>query len=449
MPSRASSRFRIGIMLVMLSLAFSATTAYGEKEYLINSNYLVPILVNGVEAHPPVKARSGDTVCVKELVVYIHQSKRLVFRGWSDGVLDQCRTVEGNLTAFYDMEVLLQIYSELKTLRRSGWVRSGTLVDLSYPEYIYEDWNTRYVFESWSGGEKPFQPNNTIYVTEPTRLEVKYVKEYYIDAFGEKINGTGWYREGETVVLAAPQTMFISDNERLVFNRWESIGSSPIIISNPTSPIIMFHAKGPYVLKSLYERQYRVEVRSPRGVLYKGWVKDGETLRISTDPVINLEEGVRLRFVDWSSSDLPPVPDITIQVHHPLNISANYVRQYYLTVESQYGAGGSGWYDEGSTAVVRVNPQPPTNVLINRKFIGFSGDCGEDCQTSNHVLLVKMDSPKTVRAIYATEPNILTIAIITSIGGALVAVYAFTSKRRPELEEGRVEEGLKTEAKKH
>ncbi|MCS7125529.1 MAG: hypothetical protein NZ929_01255 [Aigarchaeota archaeon] len=443
MLSRAQSTIII-IVSTILILTISINTVYSEKEYVINTNYPVPLVINGIEVQPPVKAYTGDIICVKELIVYLHQSKRLVFREWSDGVLDQCRVVEGNLTALYDVEVLLQVYAELKSLRKSEWVKAGTLVNLDYPEYIYEDENTRYAFESWSSGEKPFQPNNTIYISDPIRLEVKYVKQYFINAIGTNINGTGWYREGETVILAAPPEIYDSSKvERLIFTKWESIGSSPVIISNPTSPIIMFQAKGPHTLRAVYETQYKIEIKGPRGVIYKGWVRDGETLKISVDPIINLEEGVRLRFVDWGLSDLPRIPDVTIQVHQPLNITANYVKQYYLTVESQYGAGGSGWYDEGSIAIVRVNPQPPSNVLINRRFIGFSGDCEEQCQTEGHVLQVKMDSPKTIRGIYTVEPNILSIGIITGIGGALVAVYAFTSKRRREILEERVEEKIK------
>lgn len=438
------------ILIVITLLALSINSAYTSREYIINSNYMVPLIVNGVEVQPPAKASHGDIACIKEYILYIQQSKRIVFREWSDGSKDQCRTVEGNLTAIYDMEVLLQVYTEPKPLRKSEWVKAGTLVKLYYPEIFYEDGSVRYVFESWSSGETPFQANNTIYISEPTRLEARYIKEYLITAIGEvKINGTGWYREGETAVLATPSVIYNSQqDERLIFTGWESIGPTPVVISNPSSPITVISVKGPYILKANYEKQYRVEVVGPRGVIFRGWVKDGETIKIQADQTINLQEGVRLRFTGWSLPDLPSVPEIILEVRRPYNITANYVKQYYLGVESQYGASGAGWYDEGSIATVRANPQPPSNILITRKLIGYSGDCEIDCQTSNGAITLKMDSPKTVRTIYVTEPNFLTIGIITGIGGALVAVYALTGRKKPEIEaEERLEERLKKPVK--
>ncbi|MEM2654112.1 MAG: hypothetical protein QXV59_07380 [Nitrososphaerota archaeon] len=437
------------LIISIIFLAYIISIGYTVSQYTIDSNYIVPLTVNGVEVQPPVKVSEGDTICVKETIVYLLQNKRLIFRGWNDGVRDQCRVVKGNHTALYDLEVLLQIYAEPKALRKSEWVKAGTLVKLDYPEIYHEDRSVRYVFEMWSGGETPFQPNNVIFVSEPARLEARYVKEYFVEAVGlVKINGTGWYRDGEVAIIATKPVIYLSDEERLVFTGWESIGAVPVIISNPQNSIIVINVKGPYILRANYERQYRVEVTSPKGVLFKGWVKDGETIRIQADPIIQLLEDTRLRFVEWSLTDLPKVPDVTLQVHKPYNFTAIYVRQYYLSVDSQYGAAGEGWYDEGTFAVVRANPQPPSNVMINRKLVGYSGDCGYDCQHDNGVAMVKVDSPKSIRAIYTTEPNLLTIGIITGIGGALVAVYALTGKKKPEEAKLKLEEALERETKK-
>lgn len=438
------------VSIIFISLiAYNIDIAHSTTEYLINSNYIVPITINGLEAQSPVKALEGDTVCVRDMTIYLQQNKKIVFREWNDGVRDQCRIVRGNLTALYDLEVLLQVYTEPKALRKSEWVKSGSLVKLDYPEIYYEDGSIRYVFESWNGGENPFQSNNMIYVSEPTRLEVRYVREYFITAIGEaKINGTGWYRDGEIAVIATQPEIYLSDNERLIFTGWESVGPVPVIISNPQNPTTIINVKGPYILRANYEKQYRVEVTSPKGVLFKGWVRDGETIRIQADPTIQLQEDTRLRFVGWSLDDMPKIPDITLQVHQPYNFTAIYIKQYYLAVDSQYGAAGAGWYDEGAIAVVRANPQPPSNVLINRRLVGYSGDCENDCQTSNGVVTVKMDTPKKIRTIYVTEPNLLTIGIITGIGGALVAVYALTGRKKPGEVEVKLEEAIKTKSEK-
>ncbi|MEM2818649.1 MAG: hypothetical protein QXK19_02850, partial [Nitrososphaerota archaeon] len=115
------------LIISIIFLAYIISIGYTVSQYTIDSNYIVPLTVNGVEVQPPVKVSEGDTICVKETIVYLLQNKRLIFRGWNDGVRDQCRVVKGNHTALYDLEVLLQIYAEPKALRKSEWVKAGTL----------------------------------------------------------------------------------------------------------------------------------------------------------------------------------------------------------------------------------------------------------------------------------------------------------------------------------
>jgi hypothetical protein len=108
----------------------------------------------------------------------------------------------------------------------------------------------------------------------------------------------------------------------------------------------------------------------------------------------------------------------TIIVESPLNITGNYVTQYYLTVTSGYDTpSGQGWYDDGSTAYATLangdvsglvspfageNEMPPEFIMhkIRHVFTGWSEDASGTGLTSD---AITMNRPKTAAANWKTE----------------------------------------------
>ena len=413
-------------LLLILSLALLASPAEGGALYSVSANYPVRVLVNGAERGLPTYVAPGDLVCAPE-VAYLDEGVRIVFRGWEGLGRDPCVRAYGNLTAAYAKEYLVHIYSEPPALRRSMWVAEGTLLSLEYPEIFNESGDVRWVFQHWSGGETPFQPSNRIYVARPVRLEAHYVREFRVTALathGVRVNGSGWYREGALAVVAAPREVYLSGETRLVLAEWVTAGSVPAIVTPQASPgVAVLEVRGPHVVMAIYRAEHLVTAKGPQGVMFSGWVGEGEELKLTAPEYIELGQGVRLRFAGWSGAEGAGSRELSIRVSAPLKMEATYVMQYLLSVSSPVGAGGAGWYDEGSTAMVTVPESPSTNVFVKRRLSGFSGDCGE-CRHNGGRMELVMDRPRSIAAVYTYEPDLVNLGILAGTVAAGVALYA-------------------------
>jgi hypothetical protein len=117
-----------------------------------------------------------------------------------------------------------------------------------------------------------------------------------------------------------------------------------------------------------------------------------------------------------------------------------YVKQYLLSVSSPVGATGAGWYDEGARAVVAVPENPPANIFVRRRLAGFTGDCG-DCLHSGGVLLLTMDRPRSIAAIFVSEPDLVNLGTLAGAAGAGGIAYAAGRRFRAPGPRGRQPSG--------
>ena len=127
----------------------------------------------------------------------------------------------------------------------------------------------------------------------------------------------------------------------------------------------------------------------------------GETHSIGVATTQYGSSGVRYVWLSWSDGG-EATHDIIVSPT-PATYIANFKTQYYLTVNSPYGApGGEGWYDCGSTAYACLD----IGVLdhgngTRRVFTGWDGDAsGTDYAKSSPIT---MDSPKTAVANWKTQ----------------------------------------------
>jgi hypothetical protein len=427
---------RVWLALAVLAAVMVVSTfvpASGERTYLVYSNLPVKALVNGVEKALPASVGYGDKVCVPK-TVYLDEGVRIAFRGWDGGGRELCVTVTGNLTATYVREYLVHVYTQPPALRRSEWVEEGSFLKLDYPSIYNESDGVRWVFQTWSFGETPFQPSNRIYVAKPLRLEAQYVKEYRLLAISShnvKVNGSGWYREGALAVVAGPKEVYIDNQTRLTLVEWVSAGSTPAIVMPQSSPgVAVLEVRGPHVVLAKYRAEHYVSVKGPQGVIYAGWVGEGDELKLTASEHIQLGQDIRLRFAGWSGLEGLRSPELSLKVSGPVQAEALYVRQYLLSVSSPVGAGGAGWYDEGSKAVVIAPENPPANVFVKRRLSGFSGDCGE-CVHNKGVLTVTMDRPRSIAAAYTSEPDFVNLGILAGVVFAGGTAY-IAGRRKPE-----------------
>ena len=177
----------------------------------------------------------------------------------------------GDYTAKYQHEVLLQIRSQVRDYRASTWVPRGSPTRLTVPAVVEERPGLQYLFEEWTGGESPFEPDNLIVPNRPLTLEVRWTKQFYLELVGPgdvQLVGQGWHNDLQNVVLKAPPTAFSpTEDERMQFSRWQVISNPAIVIPNQQSPITSIKMDDTHTLEAVYEVAYRVLVESPEGVL--------------------------------------------------------------------------------------------------------------------------------------------------------------------------------------
>nr|AIF15998.1 hypothetical protein [uncultured marine thaumarchaeote KM3_72_A09] len=124
-----------------------------------------------------------------------------------------------------------------------------------------------------------------------------------------------------------------------------------------------------------------------------------DRISVEVKPAVEISGGSRGTFFQWSDGvkDNPRIIDLV----GDLVLTTEYKTQHLILAESPYGeVSGSGWYDHGTTATIRL-----TATLIEhdnqtrRVFSQWSGDL----VTSDIVFQTVMNSPKTIQAHWATQ----------------------------------------------
>ena len=388
-----------------------------------------PLLVDGVTVTRfPATVRKGSEVCIVTDPSPISELERHKFKEWSHWPTDQCvfLTEPGDYSAIYQQELLFTIRSRVKEFLDSSWVPKGVPVNLSVPELVNESKGVRYFFEEWSGGESPFSPNNSITPNRPLTLEVRWTKEYFLELQGPegvRLVGHGWHKEGENVTMKGDETAFVEDNQRFQIRQWEVISNPAIIIPNRQQASTTIRIDNPHTIQAVYEVAYRVTVDNPDGNLKREWIAARDTVRVETSEIIERSANQeRLVFKGWEGTDLA-LPSGVVEVTEPLNLKALYDREYFIRVESQYGADGDGWYKDGDTAIITVPKNPDAIFFVNKSFNGFDG-----LATDGPSLEILVTGPKTVVATYSTSINVQILVYAIVILAVLGVAYLFTQR---------------------
>jgi len=106
----------------------------------------------------------------------------------------------------------------------------------------------------------------------------------------------------------------------------------------------------------------------------------------------------KLHFTSWNK--FGAANPLKLVLNSTLQLTANYLSEYPLTIDSQYGnTQGSGWYPQGTNASFTVSPQITLDNGTRRVFVRWEGDYSS---TSYGGSLV-MSSPRHVIAIWKTQ----------------------------------------------
>lgn len=130
------------------------------------------------------------------------------------------------------------------------------------------------------------------------------------------------------------------------------------------------------------------------------------TITVEIEPAVNMSQGVRQLFTNWSDGNQANPRQIVITSNTA--IQAVYSKQYLLTVNPNGGSTtASGWYNPG--AVITVSASNPSNLNVNASRLMFDGWSG-DMNSNSTYLILNMTKPVTLKANWITQYYVTIIS---------------------------------------
>jgi len=153
----------------------------------------------------------------------------------------------------------------------------------------------------------------------------------------------------------------------------------------------------------------------------------GSTATLKVDTTVQGAPGTRYIFVSWTVEGRRYYTEApTIQVYsREVTATAEFKVQHQLVVKSEFGyPQGSGWYDEGSSAMFSVTS--PVGFGIRYTFERWSGDSTSPSPTST----IAMNSPKTVVALWRTDYTAPIVMVLGVVGASAAAIRSLAHYRK-------------------
>jgi len=390
---------------------------------------------------------------------------RYSFSAWSDGNVNPSRALLADqprtLTAIFTTEYFLTISTTAGTVSPgNGWHPANDIVAIQ-TNGPADGLTERYRFGGWTGDLVWYQTSTTINMDGPKTITANWVRQYKFDIrFGAvvpagnliTIDGQDvapnvfWWNESSSHDVGVPAILPGGTSDtRYNFVSWQGAGSNrqfTVTVSGAATYVAQYTRQFLVTLIiSPTGPAVTVDGTSPTGAL---WFDEGTVHAFDAGAAPQLGvTGERFRFSGWSGAGTGTSPSVTITMDAPKVLTATYVRQYLLTIDSQYGnptcaspgvaVTGGCWYDEGLQAQVTVTTPAPVGGT-KYKFTGWSGAASTAALTAT----VTMDGAKTLTASWAEvtflEEFGLYLGILIAILVAVILLVLFLLMRRRRKE---------------
>jgi len=251
-------------------------------------------------------------------------------------------------------------------------------------------------------------------------------------SLASQVTGGGSYSYGSTASFSVSQSVVqTAPDTRYVFQGWTggysgSATSGSITMTSSSTVTAVFQ---PQYLLTLSAQPSGAP--SPQG---SGWFNAGSTASISIpSQVVSQNAGSQLVFSGWTvdGSSNQGGSTLSLQMNSPHVVVAQYMQQYFLTVQSPQGVtSGQGWYNAGSNAPISVSTPPSPMFGVNWVFDGWQGSI----QSSTQSTTVLMNGPMTVTAAWHQDYTVLYITVGAIVAVIVVAAFAliYATKNRKE-----------------
>lgn len=233
-----------------------------------------------------------------------------------------------------------------------------------------------------------------------------------VSAYDSPSPTSGLFPVGTNITASVTSPVFGGAGKRYVCTGWTGTGS----VSSGSGTTVAFTITQPSNITWNWETQYVLLVTSPYGIpTGQGWYDAGSLATFSvTETTVGGGPGIQYVFTGWSSGSAygytGPSSSYWVFMNGMIWETANWKTQYYLTVVSPYDtAGGTGWYDNGTTAYATLANGTVDIVpgSVRAVFTGWSGDASGTGLASNPI---SMDRAKTVIATWKVQYYLTVVA---------------------------------------
>lgn len=259
------------------------------------------------------------SITIQEDIEFTSNDTKIQFYMWDDGSSNRMRIMdlagEITLTAIYkyyyklrieaiglreNINTLISINEEKWRLNPKGeialWICRGRILNISFPETIYLDNETRYSLKEIITGDKyKYESPTVLYTaTTPMTIHVYYQVQYLVQVVSDyaKPYGHGWYDEGEIAYIGLhSDTYYYNQSVRYVFEGW--IGSL-----NLSRPSFIINVNEPKKIVALWDEQYNVKL------IFKNL--NGTSIINPESVTVILQNNTRISISNFSSLWLNP-----------------------------------------------------------------------------------------------------------------------------------------------
>jgi len=211
--------------------------------------------------------------------------------------------------------------------------------------------------------------------------------------------------------------------ERYIFEGWEDGGKELYRF---------FTIDRNIEIMAIFRKQYYLKVKSDIGnVEGEGWYDDGSLAKVSVlNTIISGNTGERFIFMGWSGDILSDSTSVSIIVDKPKTIYANWKKQYYVKVYSEYNSfdSGNNWYDEGLYVRLKLRGTS-LGFLIKDVFDHFEGLSPNDKVIGNGEVEIFIDNPRNIVAVWRKDYTQLILLVFFVTIGAITSISLINRKK--------------------
>jgi M6 family metalloprotease-like protein len=221
--------------------------------------------------------------------------------------------------------------------------------------------------------------------------------------------------------IAVPEVMTINAKSRAVFDGWsDGVTDTERTVQTTTNVSLSTSYKEQVLLSiasdGISDTSYpsTLEVN---GMIFSlndvssvdTWIDCDQTANVTLlTHVVSVDDGTQYVFKGWSGTTSNSTL-LSLQMSQPLDLVAQFQKQFYLKVRSEFGnSTGAGWYDNGTRATFNVSSPYYASPTERYAFDSWTGSQSREAEAS-----VVMDQPYTITAQWRRQ-LLVSVAVLGS-----------------------------------